>query len=223
MMRLLCSVLMASMALLLVGCIQPPVKSQVEAFSSTDAPRPGERVLVFPAVKPGTETLETESWVRLASAEFTARGFLVVSDPRQADLFAGVLVSMNGARDVTESYAIPQFGVTGYSGAYTSGSIQGYGNTATYQSNTTLTPTYGVTGYTTGVTTNRVFDRGAFLKIYRREANSTTPKEVFSAKALSTGSCGILSVVAPPIIRALFERFPQGGSGTVSEKWSGKC
>lgn len=133
-------------ALSLSNCGPAPVVSQVQAFSSTDAPEPPERVFIFPAVKPGSETLENQTWVRMAEEEFRVRGFVPVKDPRQADLYAGVFLAMNGARDITQSYAVAEWGVTGYSGGYTTGTIQGFGSMATYQGNTTLTPTYGITG-----------------------------------------------------------------------------
>ena len=217
-MRLLLKLGSFACAVFLLGALggcATRIRSQVEAFAASDAPKPGERVFVFAAVEPARQSLETQQWVNIAAREFRQRGYVVVDNPTSANILAGVAVSMLGGRDVTSSYSIPQYGVTGYTGSTTTGSFQRFGNTGTFQSSTNYQPQYGITGYSTGVSTDRVFDRAAFLVISRKPAAGSQLREVYSAKAHSTGTCGMLSVVAPFLIEAVFNKFPQGGAGQV--------
>jgi hypothetical protein len=83
-------------------------------------------------------------------------------------------------------------------------------------------PQHGITGYTTGVTSERVFTRRAILLVFR-PAPGPNPVPVFEARAVSEGSCGMLSAVAPSFVAALFEKFPSGGSGVVEKEMKGRC
>ncbi|WP_297855290.1 hypothetical protein [Elioraea sp.] len=46
---------------------------------------------------------------------------------------------------------------------------------------------------------------------------------VFEARAVSEGSCGMLSTVAPSFVAAPFEKFPAGGSGLVEKDMKAAC
>jgi hypothetical protein len=212
---------LAALLLALAGC-HGMVKSSVQAFAGADAPRTGERVVVVPTAQPDQETLEHRAWVTITEQELTKRGFVVVKPGQQADLVAVVGLALAGSRNVTRSYAIPQYGVTGYSGSNTLGTISRTGNFATYQGTTTYTPQYGVTGYSTGLTSQREHSRVGILAFYR--PRSPTPQQaVFEARAVSDGSCALLGAVAPPMIEALFDRFPQGGTGSVTRPLQSGC
>jgi hypothetical protein len=209
------------MALLLAACANSRIESQVEAFTSGDAIRPGDRVAVVPAVEPARATLEHRTWVAAAQAEFRKRGFALASSPADADVVAVVGVAIDTGRDVTRSFAVPQFGVVGYGAANTFGTVNRVGTMATVNATTTYTPQYGVTGYVPGSRTERVFRRYAILGVFRRDRGTSQP--VFESRVYSEGSCGLLSAVAPTLIEALFATFPAGGTRRVASEWNGNC
>jgi hypothetical protein len=73
----------------------------------------------------------------------------------------------------------------------------------------------GLAGPVTTVEVERRFDRSGRLLVTRR-APSGPGSVVFDSRVISTGSCGMLSVVAPPLVEALFSNFPAGGSRTIA-------
>jgi hypothetical protein len=186
------------------------------------APRVGETVYVILAATAARATLEDQAWVRLAESEFAARGFRIVSSPANAALVAVVGLAIDAGRKVARPFMIPQWGVTGYSGAQTFGTFSRFGDVGTYSGTTTLMPQYGVTGYATGVATQRVFTRRGILLVFRPPP-TPNPVPVFEARAVSEGSCGMLSTVAPSFVAALFEKFPAGGSGLVEKDMKAAC
>jgi hypothetical protein len=211
--------LIASLAL---GACGTRLQTRVEAFASPAAPRGGETVHVIPAAAVQHVTLEHQEWVRLAEREFAARGLRVVEAPASASLVAVIGLAMDAGRDVARPFLIPQWGVTGYSGAQTFGTFSRSGNFGTYSGTTTLMPQYGITGYTTGVTSQRVFTSRAILLVFR-PPYGPNPVPVFEARAVSEGSCGMLSAVAPSFVAALFEKCPSGGTGVVVKEIKGEC
>lgn len=220
-MRIFAAAILVAGSLLLASC-GTRVDVQVQSFSAADAPRAGERVFVLPAqAAPGAE-LEAQSWVAIARQEFAARGLLLVDRAEEADLLASVGLTIDGGRTEQRPYAIPQFGITGYSGSTTTGTVASYGGMATYNAATTLTPTYGVTGYVTGIESERVFRRRAALTVTRRSPDGR-PAPVFQSRGDSEGSCGTLAAVSPDLIKALFARFPQGGVQRVTTRMQTRC
>jgi hypothetical protein len=222
--RAAAALLIASLAL--AACseqLQPPrLQSRVEAFAGQAAPRVGEAVYVIPASAEQQATLEHQEWVRLAEREFATRGFRVVSSPANASLVAVVGLAIDEGRDVARPFMIPQWGVTGYTGGQTFGTYSRFGNVGTYSGTTTLMPQFGISGYTTGIISQRKFMRRGVLLVFRPPPGPN-PVPVFEARAVSEGSCGMLSVVAPSFVAALFEKFPAGGSGLVEKEMKGAC
>ena len=213
---------LALVAALALSACGTTIQAQVQSFTAGEQIAPGEAVFVLPGVPPQQQTLETQSWVALAQQEFRKRGYVIAANPAQATLRAAISLRIDDGRDVTSSYEIPEFGVTGYSGAQTFGTVNTFGNTATYSANTTLTPQYGVTGYSTGLRTDRVFGRAGTLMMGRVGPDGTV-RVVFDSRILSNGSCGNLAVIAPELVQALFSKFPTGGAGAVELPMAGQC
>lgn len=207
---------------LLTACA-PRMQSSVEAFASPDGIGARDRVIVFTAVEPGRETLEHRSWVELVEAQLTRRGVMVTRSPAEATLIAGIDLRIDGGRDVSSTFTIPQWGVTGYSGSNTIGTVNRFGNMATLNAATTYTPQYGITGYQTGSRTDRVFRRMATLIVLRPSSPGSRPQPVFESRAVSEGECGILSPLAPHLVDALFTTFPAGGTRRVTVPIEGRC
>lgn len=207
---------------LLMGCNPPRITTNVQAFSTPDRLNTSDRVFVAPLRAEDSQSLEAQTYVRLANEEFTKRGFTVVENLADATAIALLGIVIDGGRNESRTYAIPQFGVTGYSGSNTTGTVSRFGNMSTVQATTSYTPQYGVTGYSTGVMTSRVFNRVAML-IISRPVNRGEVRRIFESRGTSEGSCGNLSAIAPTIIQSLFATFPDGGPRNVTVPWSGEC
>ncbi|MDB2454342.1 hypothetical protein N9X02_11775 [Planktomarina temperata] len=189
----------------IVGCVK--VESNVESYSSLDNTALGASVFVAPTKGQATNTLSWAKNKSLLEQELKSSGLKVVSSPKRADYLAYFGFAVDTGQLVTTNYSIPQYGVTGYSGANTYGSV--YGNS--YSSTTTLNPTYGVTGYSSGSTTNKIFTRSAKLFLQNRKSKEI----VFEGNAVSSGSCHSFAPVAPYIIKSILTNFPDGKVGRV--------
>jgi hypothetical protein len=200
---------------ILVSACGRQVQTQVQAFGASPVPRAGERVFVAPPVVDGQATLEMREYVRLAQDQFRQRGYTVVGSPAEAELLAIIGLEIDAGRDVQRAYSIPQFGVTGYSGAQTFGTVTGFGGVGTYTGTTFFTPQYGITGYITGMETTRVFSRSGRM-VVARSVSAGQPPIVYDVRVDSQGSCGMLAAIAPAIVEAMFATFPNGGTRTLN-------
>lgn len=200
-------------AMLLVACM--PVETQVDAYSTIPADLEPKTIYISPYRGVSESSLEWQSNAQILAQILTEKGFSVVGRQRDARLTAYFGFGINQGERVQTAYSIPQWGVTGYSGANTYGSV--YGNT--YSATTTLNPTYGVTGYSTGVSSSIEYTRQVSIDMI----DNRDRKQVFQARAVSRGSCNSFAPVASAIIRAVLTNFPEGKTGTVSLPSDNEC
>lgn len=200
-------------ALVLSACMQ--VQTQVDAYSSIPADLEPKTIYIAPYRGVSGNSLEWQTNARILAQTLSEKGFSVVSRQRDARLTAYFGFGVDQGERVQTAYSIPQWGVTGYSGANTYGTV--YGNT--YSATTTLNPTYGVTGYSTGTTTSVVYTRSVSIDMI----DNRNRQQVFQAKAVSRGSCNSFAPVASPIIAAVLSNFPQGKTGTVTLPMENEC
>lgn len=199
--------------LAVAGCSQ--VQTHVDAHSSIPADIAPKTINIMPYSPADGNSLEWRTNAGVLASILNQKGFEVVQGTQNARLTAKFGFLVNEGETVQSTYSIPQWGVTGYSGATTTGTI--YGNS--YRANTTLTPTYGVTGYTTGTRTDVLFTRAALLDM----VDNTSKRTVFEGKAISRGECFSFTPVAPQILGAMLVNFPAGKTGQVDLEWDGNC
>jgi hypothetical protein len=214
-MRKAVSLLLAS---LLAACAL--VESSVTTFHTLPAKAEGETLAIYPGSAELRSSLEHRAYLAKLAQHFQAAGYQVVDfdGPQQPDYVAIFAYGIDSGSLVTKSFAVPQWGVTGYSGATTTGTMNTYGNTGTYTANTTLTPQYGITGYQTGTTTERVYQRAILLSIYDTamidpdDSHSFDKAKVYEGRLASEGACGSMAALMDPLLNSLFKDFP-GESG----------
>lgn len=212
--------LVLSFILTLAGCAGPVI-SNVTAFHDLPADWNGRAVSVLPYEEQESPTLEWRTYKSMVESHLRKSSFVVTS-PNEADFLVFFGYGIDQGREVVSTYSIPEFGVTGYSGAYTTGSVSSYGSGyATYSGTTTLTPTYGVTGYSTGVSSSTVYTRSLSMDILDRRSRN----RLWEMKLRSQGSCGNIASVMPYFIQAAFDQFPgpSGKSRTIELPFDGKC
>lgn len=206
--------LVAVAFLALSGCVGL-VETKVDAYSSIPDDLSTKTVFISAYNKSDAQSLEWRTNAQILKNVIEEKGFSVVPTRQHARLVAYFGFAVDNGERVTTNYSIPNWGVTGYSGANTYGTI--YGNT--YSANTTLTPTYGVTGYTRGTRTDTIFTRSASLEMI----DTQTKKKVFEGTAISSGSCNSFAPVASSIIKAVLSNFPKGKNGRVNLPMEGEC
>ena len=202
--------------LLVTSCVQ----SNVETFSDLPSDYKGKTIAVLPFDKEKFGSLEFNNYKSKLASHFREKGFTIVSPKAEPHYIAFLGYAIDQGRDVLTSYSIPQYGVTGYSGAHTTGTITTYGRTGTYSGTTTLIPQYGITGYRSGTYMRRIFTRSMAIKILDVKQN----KEVWSMQLSSSGKCGLMRLVFEPMLEAAFSKFPNTqGKVSIGFKNIGSC
>lgn len=206
--------LIAAVGAVLAGCATGPtrVQSRITEFHKMAAPTAGDTYAVLPWREELKGSLEFQTYAGQVAEGLRAKGFNVVPDGSSAKFAVFLDYGIDTGRTEISSYSIPQWGVTGYSGSRTTGTVSSYGNTSFVNAQTTATPTYGVTGYTSGTTSTRVFNRFVNLDIVEIASGSAQPRKVYEGRLRSEGSCGTLPNVMPALLAGLLARFP-GESG----------
>jgi hypothetical protein len=214
--------ILASVLTLAIVASCAHIDANVASFSELSAGNSPEPIVILPWRQQMKDSLEFKTYAREMERRLVVRGFRVVSIDDRPQLVGFFDFGIDSGREVLSSYAIPQWGVTGYSGAYTSGVINTYGNTGTYSGTTTYVPQYGVTGYSTGVVSNTVYSRFINFDVVRIEPGKE-PRKVYEGRLRSAGSCGNLASILPTLMDGLLQEFPGATSRRVTLPWDGKC
>lgn len=205
--------LAAAVVALLSGCASVlPVRSNITEFHTLAAPTPDDTYAVLPWRKELEGSLEFKTYADMVANGLRARGYNVVASGAPAKFAVFLDYGIDSGRTETSSYSIPQYGITGYSGATTTGTVSTYGNTSFVNAQTIATPRYGVTGYQQGTTSSQVYRRFVNMDIVELTPAGTAPKKVYEGKLRSEGSCGAMAGVMPALIKSMLARFP-GESG----------
>jgi len=195
-------------ALLLSGCGAFLVSDVTVFHDFSQQNVAGTSYAIIP-LKEQEGSLEYKSYEAIVRQELNAKN-LREAPLDQADVVVFFSYGIDSGQNVATSY--PIFGQTGVSSSYSTGTVQTYGNTASYSGNTTYTPTYGVVG--SGTARHTEYTRVLILDLLDRKtlADGKT-KKVYEGKVVSRGSTGQLAPVLPTMVQVLFEEFP-GKNGT---------
>lgn len=205
---------------LLTGCITVPpktseVRSSISEHHSLASTSRSDTFTVLPWRKELEDSLEYQTYANQAIQSLRSKGFNVVSAGNQAKYAIFLDYGIDTGRSEVVSYSIPQFGVTGYAGSRTTGTISSFGGISNINAQTNNTnPILGVTGYRQRTQTNHIFRRFINMDIVELNAGTPKPRKVYEGRLISEGACGNISSVMPELISSLFSRFP-GESGRV--------
>lgn len=218
-MRLRCWLALAA-ALALTGCasVPPRVIANITEFHQMPPPSADTTLSVLPWREDLKGSLEFQAYARQIADGLRAKGYSVAAVGEVTRFAVFVDYGIDTGRTEVSTYSIPKFGVTGYSGAQTTGTVSTFGNTSYLNATTTATPTYGVTGYTQGVSSTRVFRRFVNLDVVDLAASTpSSPKKLYEGRLQSEGGCGALPAVMPSLLTGLMQRFP-GESGKARQE-----
>lgn len=213
-------------AIALSGCAIPPqLSADVSVFHQlpAEAYARGATYAVMPWRQENSNSLEFQSYADQVRAALKARGMNVAPAGGKGTYVVFLDVGIDDGRQQLSTYQVPNWGVTGYSGATTTGTISTYGNTSYYNANTSVNPTYGVTGYSTKTSTQTVYRR--FMKIDIVRLADGTSEKVYEGRLKSEGSCGNLVNLVPQFVKMMLSDYPgkSGASGARMLPWAGNC
>lgn len=200
----LTSLVLATIATMLGGCMGTRYQSSVNAFATSDA-RTRQVYILIPGNEDVESTdLEFQEFAGYLHRALEMEGFTKAASESDAEVVIVATYMIGDPQSHTYTYSVPHWGQTGYSSATTYGTVQTYGNYGTYSGTTYYQPKYGITGYSTGVgeivTYTRVLHLAAFdAQSVRAES---TPAEVWRTTVVSTGTSGDLRQVFPYLVAA---------------------
>ena len=174
---------------------------KVDSFGDSDL---YNKSYVLLPVSDGIDGLEFNEYSAYVHRALKKKGFSrSLNGIDEAKIVIFMDYGISDPKTYQESYSIPQWGQTGVSSSYTSGSIGSYGS---YSGTTSYTPSYGVTGYTSGTSSYTEYTR--YLKLSAvdvikwKSPNKSELTELWKTSVISTGSTGDLRKVMPFLVVA---------------------
>lgn len=151
--------------------------------------------------------LQFQEYALYVQRAMSLRGFQRIEDGQEPDVVVLLDYGIGQPRTNLGSITLPTYGQTGVSGATTTGTVNTFGNSSSYRSTTTFTPTYGVTGYRSSNYTYTTYTRYVSLDAFYwrdlRDRDEVVP--AFQTSIVSEGSSGDLRRVFPVMIAAAAE------------------
>jgi len=191
--------------MLVSGCESTRYLVGVNSINDGEKIMSTKKVIIFSGIKDITkEDLQFKEYERYVTKAFIKKGYVVTNNPEEADIGVFLTYGIGGPQEHTYNYSMPVFGQTGVSSAQTFGTVQGFGNSATYSGTTTYTPSYGIVGATSGVGTVVTYTRFMRLDAYDLAGYRESKKEkhLWRTDTSSTGTSGDLRMIFPVMVAA---------------------
>lgn len=207
--------------ILLNGCTNSVNISSVIYHGPSHEQR--EKIIVVPINEFQKSSLEFVAVGEYLENKLLYNGYIPTKNVNESKYAA---IINYGIDDGTTNFSMePVFGQIGGGTSYTSGKVNSYGGSATYNATTTTSPTFGVVGAVPVSSTT--YKRNVNIDIFKIDANKidVEPVKVYEMKAVSSGSCGNINSVLFKIIDGMFLNFPgeNGVTKNISVIWDGNC
>lgn len=200
-------VLTLLIASLLSGCMSF-VRTTTTTFYVPDHNKRGS-IYVVSASAEANNSLEFKHYKERFEHKLVAAGYSIAKNTNDAQFIAIVSYGIDTGR--TSIVSTPIFGQTSGGTTYSSGTVYGYGSSASYSGTSYTMPTYGIVGTATGSV--QVYTRAIAMDIVDAQSLKTeTPNKIYEIRAKSTGSCSVIAEVFDEMLEAMFKKFP-GESG----------
>lgn len=200
------------LSVLLAGCAtfgQRPFNVDVSGLTSQSAHQ-YRTYIILPGNKGVTpDDLQFQEYAMDLSRALQADGFVPAKTGDHADVVIALSYGIGDPQAHQYSFALPIFGQTGVASSYSSGVINGYGNSASYSGTTTYMPKYGITGYMPIRREYTTYFRYVLISAYQLKPllESKDLVELWQTAIGSTGSTGDMREVYPILIAAAFPYF----------------
>lgn len=189
------------------------VQTSVESYSQITEEPTDKTIYITSRKQKGS--LRWKANRDILAQKLSDKGYVVTESRSKAQHVAYFDFFVDKGRVVNYTSSNPQWGVTGYSGGTTTGTVTGN----TFTGTTTLYPTYGITGYTETQHSYVSYGRDVVLTIFDKRSG----KKLYQGVASSSGSCSTFTAVAPYVLEALLKEFPKGKIGKVELPSKVKC
>lgn len=210
--------LVVAACLSLAACAQR-LSASVENFSDGFAVSQNNVYAVYPiAARGGQPTLEERSYAALLMSELRRAGHRVTENTNDATHVIFFGISIGDPVRSTDIVATPVFGMVPSGVVTTTGTS--FANS--FSATTTQMQTLGVTGYVPTTVNTTTFRRTGIMVVF----STNTPESrrpVAEIRARSEGTCGVLSLVATPLTRAMVTRLAQPGAAMITEQFDSNC
>lgn len=213
------------LAALLAGCASSHIESKVTVFHQMPAALEEKTYAVLPWRKDQIASLEFDAYALQVASILSLKGLNMIANGMPANYGVFLDFGIDDGRMETTSYSVPQWGVTGYGNATTTGTINRVGDTAYINTKTTAKSKYGVTGYNQVTNNSQIYRRFVNIDIVEINAVGGVAKKIYQGRLKSEGSCGTLPTIMPTLLQALLSEFPgtSGSARTVNIPWPGEC
>ena len=204
----------------LSGCMSF-VRTTTTTFHGQEHEQRGA-IFVAAADSEVNDSLEFSHYKQHVEQKLNAVGYTIAKTAESAEFIALIAYGIDNGK--TSIVSTPVFGQTGGGTTYSSGSVYGYGGSASYSGTSYTMPTYGIVGSSTSSQTE--YTRAIALDIVNAKSmEAGKPVKVYEMRARSTGSCSSINGVFDEILEAMFKSFPgeSGKSRTIEVSWDGSC
>jgi hypothetical protein len=194
--------------LILLGCETVPVFNvNINSISGSNLNIKNKYFLIPGLKDVNKDDLQFQEFARYVEKALWRKGYVKAASFNEADIAIFMSYGLGEPQVQQYSYSVPTWGQTGVSAAKTFGTLNTYGNSASYNATTTYTPTYGVTGATTQIGTAVTYSR--YLELEALDVaeykKSNAQKQVWKTMVTSTGSSSDLRQVMPVMVAASSE------------------
>lgn len=193
--------IMAVAILIFAGC-SPRIQVSINSIGST--PHEYQSYILLSGMKDtNPNDLQYKEYAGYINNALQDKGFKQV-DFANADIVVFLYYGISDPVNEQYSYSKPIYGQTGVSSSYSSGTLNSYGNMATYSGTTTYTPTYGVVGSQNYSGTKTNYIRHIVLDAVDAKKYKDTQEiqSLWKTTIMSTGSSSDLRTVFPILLGA---------------------
>ncbi|MCK6439668.1 MAG: hypothetical protein L6Q71_05640, partial [Planctomycetes bacterium] len=198
-------VLIASMACL-SGCASTRIEVSVNSITAEGVVNGKGTQYILLAGNEGESIHELQfvEYANYVKAALDEQGFVPAESFERADIAIFLSYGIGDAQTHNYTYSLPTWGQTGVSASNTTGTVNVYRNSASYQSQTTYTPTYGVTGHSQHSGSYTTYTRYATLDAWdlKKFRDTKDEQQLWVTAMVSTGRSNDLRRVFPVMIAA---------------------
>ena len=195
----------------LTGCatVHQPYIVNVDSINDPQTAFKTKYLLLSGIKDVGEDDLQFREYAGYVDRALAMIGYTKATSFDEAEIAVYLSYGIGDPESHTYSYSVPTWGQTGVSSSITYGTVNVYGNTASYSGTTTYAPQYGVIGSRTHVDTIVTYYRYMILDVVDLEKYRETEekRQLWKTTATSTGTSGDLRRVFPILVAASKEYF----------------
>jgi hypothetical protein len=218
-MKLIFTIIFLFILLNIAGCQHVPqknpiLKAELTVFHELLKDFKPSTVAIVPWHQSQKSSLEFKNYSAILKERIEKLGFTVLDHSKKPELLLFFDYGDDNGKEITETHAIPDFGMIGYTG-YALNSWGMY----------TGMPMYGYRGYQTHINKYTLFTRYIRIDIAQPKTKSTELDKIYEGHLRSKGTCSKLTVTLPLLIDMYFQNFPGKNNDTQSleKSWDGVC